>query len=125
MKKILLVLGFTLSLLTINAQEINTFHNVIGYWNKTYDRWEFDEGRDVKIKFELNGDYLTATDGANSKYLLIEVTEDGDNFFSVEAIDERGIYCTIMISNNTNGVDKLAIMYSGNKAILYEYWFFF
>jgi hypothetical protein len=125
MKKLLLTLGFTLFLFIINAQTINSFHNVIGRWNKLYDRWDYDDGRDVKISFELNGSYLTATDGANSKYLLIEVTEDDGNFFSVEAIDERGLYCTIMISNNTNGVDKLAIMYPGDKGILYEYWFFF
>lgn len=125
MKKLIITLGFTLSLLTINAQKINTFHNVIGHWNKTYERWDFDGGRDAKITFELNGDYLIANDDANSKYIMVSVLEEEDNFFSYEAIDERGRYCTIMIANNVNSVDKLAIMYHGDNAIMYEYWFFF
>jgi hypothetical protein len=125
MRNFLLTLGFAFCLFTISAQKINTFHNVVGYWNSTYERWDFDGGRDVKITFELTGKYLIANDGNNSKYLLVEVTEETDDFFSVEAIDERGHYCTIMIANNTNGVDKLAIMYGGDGGLLYEYWFFF
>lgn len=124
MKKLLLIL-LMLVTLNVGAQKMETFHNVTGHWN-TFDKtWDFDEGRDAKITFELKGDYLVADDIAKSKYLLLKVTEDDGAFFSVEAMDERGIYCTIMISNNDNGVDKIAIVYGGKNSVLYEYWFFF
>jgi len=126
MKNLLFTMAFALCLLKINAQKLKTFHNVTAHWNTTYKTWDFDDGRDANITFELVGDYLIATDDAHSKYLLVEVKEDDDDsFFEAEAIDERGIYCTIMISNNTNGVDKIAIMYGGSNSVLYEYWFFF
>lgn len=116
-------MAFALCLLTINAQKMETFHNVIGYWNKSTEKWNYDNGHDARITFELQGDYLIADDEANSRYFLYEVKDSEDeNFFEVDAVDERGVYCTIMISNNNNGVDKIAIIYSSR---LYEYWFFF
>ena len=124
MKKLLLTMAFALCLLTINAQKLYTFHNVTGYWNKTYQKWDYGDGRDAKITFELVGDYLTATDNALSKYYLTEIIEEEDGFFSSRAIDERGRDCTIMISNNDYGVDKIAILYL-EIGILYEYWFYF
>jgi hypothetical protein len=125
MKKIFIAIGITLCF-NANSQKMETFHNTIAHWNKTYKTWDFDEGRDAEITFELSGDYLIANDEAHSKYFLYDFKDsDIENFFEVDAIDERGIYCTIMISNNTNGVDKIAIIYGGNNSVLYEYWFFF
>lgn len=126
MKKIIILIAFSLFLIKTNAQKLKTFHNVTAHWNTTYKTWDFDDGRDANITFELVGSSLIADDDAHSKYLLIEVKDsDDESFFEAEAIDERGIYCTIMISNNTNGVDKIAIMYGGKNSVLYEYWFFF
>jgi hypothetical protein len=125
MKKLILSMSMALCL-NVNAQKMETFHNSIAHWNTTYKTWDFDEGRDANITFELQGDYLIANDDAHSKYFLYEVKDSEDeDFFEVDAIDERGIYCTIMISNNDNGVDKIAIIYGGKNSVLYEYWFFF
>lgn len=117
-------MAFALCLLTINAQKLYTFHNVTMYWNHATKQWDYNRQSDAKITFEMAGDYLIANDAAHSRYYLTEIVDESDGFFSCKAIDENGRSCVIMISNNDEGVDKIAIMY-GDTDVLHEYWFYF
>lgn len=124
MNKLVTTIAFVLLMIAVNAQKLSTFHCTVLDWNSYTSDWEERSQYDSKIDFEMKGDYLTATDKGNSRYLITNIRDEEDNFFSCDAIDEKGIECVIMISDNKYGVDKIAIMYSC-KGLLFEYWFYF
>lgn len=121
MKKVLLSLFLSVFLYGFSYSQtiINSFANQFGEWSDYYDTWSWENIKYANISFMLQNNVIIVNDNAKSTYTTLELVYEDGVTYQWDAIDERGRYCSFMMSV-VNGYNCIIIVYSD---ICYRYYY--
>ena len=111
MKKLILLIGFIIATLVVNAQEIiQSYALDVGEWNIYTEKWDWEIRKKCNVKFILQGDVILANDAAESTYYTYETIYNDEYTASWNAYDEDRRRCIISMTYKGEDREKFLIV---------------
>jgi hypothetical protein len=126
MKKIILTLILAIfSVLAFAQTQLPTYKNCVGYWNKTTQKYDFQDWVYADITFTFYDNYVSVNDAGHSIYRIMSnkplYETETVKINSSTCLDEHNMECTVGIMDVKGHDDQtnIGVVYDGDRMFMY------